>query len=270
MTAPTHTSTASIDLGLLNVMLAEVVSTAALRVHLQASSTDNQNDTQSVASWSAPVADLVGGQIEHRFHVDPSSKSIAHLGEWTWQLSNLNSDPAYPTLSVVSAAGAPVLTATLNFVVPGTLHGTGHAPDIPINEFNITVTVDFVTGVVTPTANVKAEVQVDTHIPGVGTINVDDVSGDVESKVVAAINGALAGNQPPITAAKVKSTIDSFFVSLLRLSGLVQRASGPGGILGSITAPTYADGHIQQYAIQGNSLVVTYYQVPRKPVAAAS
>jgi hypothetical protein len=251
MNAPAKSLTASIDLGLLNVMLAEVVSTAALRVHLQASklSTDNE----SVASWSAPVANLAGGSIQQRFRVPESSEY-----DMTWQLNNLNSDPKTPILTFGSSGGVPALTAVLNFVVPGRLKGTGNAPDIPIKEFSVTITV-YVTGEYTVVADVSAYLDINLGVTHVHY----DVSQDVKTDVQQAISSAITEPPPTglgLTAPKITSAFDSFFVSLLRLSGFVPHG---GGIVASELAPVYADGHIQQYAIQGNSLVVTYYQVPR-------
>ena len=49
---------ASFDIPLLGTLLQEVVETAAVRIHLEASG-DGSN--QSVASWSVPIANLIGG-----------------------------------------------------------------------------------------------------------------------------------------------------------------------------------------------------------------
>jgi hypothetical protein len=147
--------------------------------------------------------------------------------------------------------GAPVLTATLDFVVPAWLSGVGIAPNIEVTWFEIVATVNF-DGTYTVVANVQAS----------GPQGIGDVSGDMKSQVESDINKVLSSKG--ITPDKIKSAIANFFVPLLRLSGWLQPARHLGIEAG---LPYYADGHIQQYAIEGNSLIVTYYQVPRASVA---
>jgi hypothetical protein len=229
MNAPVLTpllTSASFDIDLLNVMLAEVASTAALRVRLQSAAPKDLRS--SVASWSAPVANLIGGQIEYRFHLNDASKDLK-VDTARFRLNNLNSDPTSPTVSIKNVNGAPVLSASLNFVTPAQLKSlTTAVPDIDIEDFDITVSVDF-NGAVTPKAIVRASVS-----------DIDwDVSNDVESNVEDAIHTELGAQG--LTPDKIKAIVDRFFQSLLRF-----------------------DGVIHQYAIEGDALKVTYYQVPFK------
>ena len=233
MNAPTPASnslTASIDLGFLNTIVAEAVSTAALRVHLESS--DDPSDQRTVASWSAPVANLVGGQIQLKTQISPGSK----LG-LNWGIK-LDSDPAFPVISIANVNGAPVLTATLDFITPAALTGVD---DITLNKFEIVVTVNF-DGTFTVVANVQANPLV---------FGAYDPTGDVITDVETQVNATLT--KRGITPDKIKSAIESFFVSLLRLSGWVQVGVGP--------TASWVPGHgvIDQYAIEGDSLIVTYH-----------
>jgi hypothetical protein len=232
--------TASFDLGLLGNMLSAAARTAALRVHLESSS---DGSPQSVASWSVPVASSFGGSVESRFKIDDPSKTLVdirnHTIDTTFRLLGLNSDPAYPIISVLT--NPMRFFVALRFNTQGALLKAKDAgvPDINIDSFAISATVGF-DGTIVPQCDVTAILR----------FNNTDVSGDVKSSVEAAILGQLA--QQKITPALVRQKIESFFVLLMRLSD-------------STIVHGYrqvVQGHVQSYSVQGNSLVVSYYQVP--------
>lgn len=230
--------TASFDLTLLNLILGEAVNTAAVCVHLESSGDQSK---QSVISWSVPVADLIGGSVETRIHVDD-----ANSHDTTYRLLGLDSDPTGPVVTLQSAPLSLVGTLlfdTQNAVlkrISGLLPG-----NIDFQFFAITVTVGF-DGSVTATCSVEAR---DT---GLGT----DASGDVQSKVDSRLSSLI--KEYGLTPAKVAGLLDSFFIQLMRLN------PAPTTTRSGIPVPP-ASAQIQQYSVQNNSLVVTYYVTATGP-----
>ncbi len=233
--------TASFDLPFLNTVLSEAAATAAVRVHLESSS---DGSAQSVASWSVAVADLVSGTIETRFNIKDPSKTLVnvdgHTIDTTFHLLGLNSDPAYPVVALLSDPLS--LVATLRFNTQGALLKANDfgVPDINIDSFQIRATVSF-DGTIVPECDVTAILR----------FNSTDVSGDVKSNVESAINAEL--NKRGATPALVRQALESFFVRLMRLNGMITVRN----------LPKFGQAHIQGYSVFGNSLIVSYYQVPQ-------
>jgi hypothetical protein len=225
--------TASFDIPLLGTLLMEAVETAAVRIHLEASG-DGSN--QSVASWSVPIANLIGGSTEHRFHIDDASKYGA-----TFRLLGLNSDPAGPTIYISTNPLAIVLT--LGFDTQGAVlqSQTTGVPDGTIDWFEVALTVNF-DGTIVPECDVKATIDVIDY----------DVSSDIKSKVESQISDMIFNNDlaPPW----VIGYLEKFFVQLMRLTTRLEQQRG---------LPMLGVGHVKNYAAQGNSLIVSYYQVPQ-------
>jgi hypothetical protein len=230
--------TASFDMGLLGAMLAEVASTAAVRVRLEGS---DANTKASVISWSAPIADLALGHIEYRFNISDTEKDFT-----TFRLHNLNSDPATPVIYLVGSGNSLGVGVSTNFLTDGaSLQAiSGPLPDISIREFGITLTIGF-------DGSITAECDVSAILP----INSTDESADVKSAVETEITSRIA--DLGLTPAVLKPYIDNFFVQLLRLDDavLVGRQVRPG------------KAQITQYAQQGNSLVVSYFLQPQNILA---
>ena len=237
--------TASFDISLLNAILPEATALAAVCVRLQSS---NDNSDQSVVSWSIPVANLTGGSVETRFNVADPTDALIAIGDHkilnaSWRLLNLNSNPSFTSIAVQSNPLA--LVATLQFYTNGALlkSNTTGVPDINLGAFAITVTVGF-DGTVTPACNASASVSV-------AGVTIDE-SSTVESNVAAAITSKL--NALSVSPADIRGIVDRSFIKLMRLNGQIPV---PRSVA---TVPGVAN--VTGYAVQGDSLVVTYYLTP--------
>ena len=237
--------TASFDVSLLNAILLEATALAAVCVRLQSSS---DNSDQSVVSWSIPVANLIGGSVEARFNVADPTDAIIAIGDHkifnaSWRLLNLNSNPSFTSIAVQSNPLAMV--ATLEFDATGALlnSNTTGVPDLNLGAFAITIAVGF-DGRVTPACSASASVSV-------AGFTIDE-SSTVESNVAAAITGKLNGLS--VSPVDIRGILDRFFISLMRLNGQI---AVPRSVA---TVPGVAN--VTGYAVQGDSLVVTYYLTP--------
>ena len=234
---PVPTQTASIDVELLNLLLAEVTSMAAIRLHLESSSA---GWAKSRWTWSPALATHLQGQTEYHFHVDDFPKTLFHVpltGEkidTVFRLAGLDSDPAYPRVAL--RTDAPGLGVMLAFQMDGAklvAMDTG-VPDIDLSQLAISLLIGF-GGDITIQCTAKATYAL------VSTLQ--DVSDQVASNVVGAINEKL-GTDPFVQffgVAQLRGYIESFFVRLMRLD---------------------AQAQIQRYRTDGQSLIVEYYSPP--------
>jgi hypothetical protein len=218
-------ASASFDLGLLNLLLKELTAIAALSVHLQSSADQSQ---LSNVSWSPALATLLGGLTGYPFHLDDEAKSTP-IGDIVFRITNLDSDPDYPTLVL---SGDPLsLTATMRFLTDGIrlVALDWPVPDITLSFFEVSLELTF-DGNIHPTCQAVATLQ----------FNSMDVSGDVESGVIDALNKRMHGD-PQLAQYfapdQVRAYIDGFVTRLLRLG---------------------AQSIVRAYRSDGQSLIVDY------------
>lgn len=218
-------ASASFDLGLLNLLLTELTTIAALSVHLQSSADQSQ---LSNVSWSPALATLLSGLTGYPFHLDDEAKSTP-IGDIVFRITNLDSDPDYPTLVL---SGDPLsLTATMRFLTDGAklVALDWPVPDINLSFFEVSLELTF-DGNIHPTCSAVATLR----------FNSMDVSGDVESGVIDALNKRMHGD-PQLAQYfapdQVRAYIDGFVTRLLRLG---------------------AQSKIRAYRSDGQSLIVDY------------
>jgi hypothetical protein len=216
---------ASFDLGLLNLLLAELTTIAALSVHLQSSADQSQ---LSNASWSAALGTLLGGLTIYPFHLDDVAKSTP-VGDIVFRITNLDSDPNYPIVAV--SGDPPRLTATMRFLTDGAkLEALDWpVPDITISFFEVSLAVTF-DGIIHPACSAIATLQ----------FNNIDVSSGVESAVVDALNARMHGDpqlSQYFTQDRLRAYLDGFVTRLLRLG---------------------AQSIVRAYRTDGQSLIVDY------------
>lgn len=223
----------SLDINLFNWLLYEVAGTLALQVHLESSGDKTQQKT--VASWSVAVANLIDGSVEWREHIDDFAKTVADTTA-TFRLVNLNSE----FLTVTMSTNPLRIIATILFnsdnAVLLSLSNDPLVPNIKFSSFQITLTIGF-DGTIVPECDVIA----------MGRIlgNTIDFSDDVKKSVEAAITNQM-GKLKEATPVNVKGYIDNFFIRLLRLSE-------------PLNAVRVNQAHIQEYTVDGDSLIVSYY-----------
>ena len=131
---------------------------------------------------------------------------------------------------------------TLGFDTQGAVlqSQTTLVPDGTIDWFQVTLTVHF-DGTIVPECDVKATINVIDY----------DVSSDIKSKVESQIGDMIFNNylSPPW----VVGYLEKFFVQLMRLTTKFEQRG----------LPMLGVGHVKNYTVQGNSLIVNYYQVPQ-------
>lgn len=216
---------ASFDLGLLNLLLAELTTIAVLSVHLQSSADQSQ---LSKVSWSGALATLLSGLTEYPFHLDDEAKQTP-IGDIVFRIAGLDSDPDYPKLDL--SGDPPRLTATMRFLTDGAklLALDWPVPDITLSFFEVSLQVTF-DGNIHPACSAIATLQ----------FNSMDVSSDVESGVVDALNARMHGDpqlSQYFTQDQVRAYLDRFVTRLLRLG---------------------AQSQIRAYRTDGQSLIVDY------------
>ena len=187
--------TATIDIGLLNLLLGNAAKAASLT--LQLDSFGGGGKPFSRISWSPAMAALVG-QPDHPFAVaDQSGPCGVKV-----RIQNLNSLPA--SLSLL--AGQLVLELRLDFPqTQDTLVGLGVAePAITLDFFNIAIQLDFL-GNITPICNARA------FVISIG----DDISDRVINGTIDAINSFVSGNAS-LSSAALSAQISNAFALLMR------------------------------------------------------
>jgi hypothetical protein len=255
---------ASFDIPLLNLILAQTLATAAIRIHLESSAGDaatvvSLNPTIAAnlkmpgPEWRTNVPDfdyqlslsdvaaaaliaalvpLVGVAV---------AKLIVDGGKIPLRIAGLDSDPAFPT--VFFDANRMVAEATLRFDTSAArIEVLGWPlPDIKLDEFAITI--DFgLDGSITPQCQTRATLP----IPGFPIDLSDTVKGKVEDKIGSFLASDPKGPQlaPPV----LKQDLAKFFGLLMRLADVP-----------SLNPTQEAVAHIQRYGVQGQALVVDYY-----------
>jgi len=226
---------ASINMGFLNTLLASATTIADIHLHVES----GPPGTASFVSWSPSIASLLKGLPAYYFHVDDYTKNVAPGLDVRFHLKDLDSDPQYPR--VVLLSNPLRLTAILQ-LAPGATIETDPGPDVDLQFFQISVDVAF-DGTLYPDCQARAFL----------SFNGIDVSQALQSGVVDAMRSALA-TVPEAGRDQVRGYLDGFFYRLLRLDNGAQ---------------------IRNYRSDQNTLTVDYYlppavQRPHVAVAAAA
>jgi hypothetical protein len=225
--------TASFDVELFNLIVAEVVGVASVSLHLTSDSGQQQLSTMT---WSAALAARLG-KPSVAFHVDDPQSSVGIPGTGdsiplSFHIAHLDTDPAGTT--VILGGTEPSLQATLTFQPDQILQGTDGTPDISIHSLTLVLEIGF-DGVLNATCTA-----------GASTLDgLLDESDKVASAMTSQVNAQLqatGGDFAKYTdQTAVKSNIETFFARLMHL---------PRGAV------------IKQFRYDGGSLLVDYYPPP--------
>jgi hypothetical protein len=240
---PLEHHTATIDVGLLDLLLAEAVADAEVSWHLQSSASADQAD--SSITWSNAAAGFLHGQAGMQFQI-PDLRIERHfdVGTLTWlvlRIENADSGSSSPVSILLTARGTvPVASFTVTFA-PDRARIVAIDSDVNLDSLDIAVNIhslkvfvelDF-SGTITAASLGSADITVDG-------LNVADISNDLTITVPRNLNTVLAG----IDAASVRAQLDSFFSLLMRLD---------------------AGARIDGYSTDGVTLTVAY-SVPRRTI----
>jgi hypothetical protein len=219
--------TATMDVGFINLVLAKVADAAAITIHLESS--DNGRALSNVRV-APDIASLVNIATIASFNVADQSKSAVGIS-FVYRIVNLDSHPDYPI--VVLQLSPPGLKVVIRFKTDGARLVAQNlpAPDIVLRALSIEIDVGF-DGSIRPVCTAIAKL----------TFNNIDFSQDVITGVQDAITGQLRSN-PGFAALldpqQVRVLIDRLFIAMMRL--------GP-------------QAQIQNYAIDGQTLIVSYFE----------
>ena len=223
-TTPLEHKSATFDITLLNLLLAEAVAASGLAFHIQSSA--SKDDQESNFSWSPNVANTLSGdmkgQTAHWFQVDDyRAEGDAVIGTATFvvlRIMGFDSDPDAPVVaSVTNENGTPSLQLTMAL-------NANTAKLIPIDSDVDLDKLDWEIDIHTPTVDAgvdfygnglhaTVDLSATVTVAGVGIL---DVSGYINGKVQDKVNGWLG----VITATALRGYIDGFFVNLMRLGSL--------------------------------------------------
>ena len=257
---------ASFDIGLLNLLLAEAVSVAGLKLHLQTSG--KGENPASYVTWSRAVA-LATGLISYPFpqpNVDVDldlidlpdyERPIAdHYlpGTLTFRIildslpiSGLSLDPnmgALRTTIEIDPSTAKIECLNSNKV------------DVRVESIQIEIAVGL-NGIIQAGCSAKVKA---SFVVNVSDFDVDLSDFDVSDAVASAFVNALArenkvaGKFPPRL---VRQHIDDFFVRLMRLDNMPPPTWHR-------PEPFWAYAHIESYVPEGQQLKVRFYSVPQQ------
>jgi hypothetical protein len=244
--------TATFDVELLDLILAEAVAAGGLGWHIESSG--SPDDQRSFVSWSQNVGDSLPdpykGMSSYWFQVpDYRAESDFAVVSATWvviRITGFDSDPDAPVTAALSSEnGVPALQVSVTFK-PDTAKAVAIDSDVDLDKLDIELTVqsltvdagiDFYGNGLTVTPNLALTVTV-------AGIDIG-LSSYVNDKVASAVNDHLAG----LPTATLRQYIDDFFVNLMRLG---------------------TDATIQSYQSDGTTLTVNYtIPAPPHPVAVA-
>jgi hypothetical protein len=242
--------TASFDIGLLNLLLAEFAAAAEFRLRVVTSA--DANDASSSVAWSDNLARALNGQRAFFFHRDD-----IHILRDLLDLPDglvLPADVILPDELIFRAAldsgplaaptfnpGATAFEININFGTPLIPCLDPDALDIEMHSLTVLVALRL-DGTIQANCEANAQARINGH-------PVKDVSGQVE----AGVQGAMAGIHTP---RQVRALLEPFFVRLMRLNDT------PVNILQQFI-PFKADAHIDRYSVDGQQLIVHFYSVPR-------
>lgn len=225
--------TASIDSGLINLLLSEASAVASVRVHLESSEVGDR----SLVSWSQAIAAVLPGGISaYAFHIDDFTKRVPiprthEEVEIHFRLLNLDSDPAFPTVLV--SADPLSVTAVLRFEMnTAKIVALNYpVPDIDVDFYEVSVDVGF-NGTMRLRCRAKATLR---------TLKLD-VSDAVESGTIDAVNAKLADPQIAryFSHENLRSYIDAFFIRAMRLGKQAELRTYRGGDPRTVIVDYYA------------------------------
>lgn len=219
-TIPLLQKTATFDVALLNLLIAEAVAASGLDFHIQSSA--DASEAESSISWSTNVGDSLPGdwkgQTAYWFQLpDDRIEGDVVIGTATWlvlRVVNFDSDPDAPVQAfITSSDGVPVLQLALTLNPAGAkIIGVDSDVDLDklgieadIHNPTIAAQVDFYGSGLSATVDLSASVTA----AGVPIPLGDYVKNQIQDKV----NGKLAG----LSATQLRQYVDSFFVNLMRL-----------------------------------------------------
>jgi hypothetical protein len=219
-TTPLEHKTATFDVGLMNLMVAEAFAAGELGFHIQSSASGT--DEQSYVSWSQAVADSLPdpykGLTRYWFQLpDYRVETDFELVSATWvvlRFSDIDSDPdAPPVGAVFSNNGVPTVRVTVA-LAPDRAKVTAIDSDVDVDkvgieldvhQFSVDVELDFYGH----GAKVTPHVSATAVVAGVGI----DVSGAINDAITSAVSDHLG----LIDAMKLGQYVSDFFRNLLRL-----------------------------------------------------
>jgi hypothetical protein len=215
---PLEHTTATFDVELLNIMLAEAVVAAGLSAHIQSSS--DPSDKASYIAWSANVGSTLPGSLanttSYSFHLpDYHWQSQYSLATVTWaviRIANLNIDPASPPVVFVdSANGVPAAHLSVSVTMSSDAI-TIIDSDVDLDEVGISLSLSSFD--VNADADFYGDsVSAQAHIAGTATIAGVSIDLSEDVTVQTALNGILGG----ASKSQVRGYIDGFFINLMRL-----------------------------------------------------
>jgi hypothetical protein len=234
---PLDHRTATFDVGLLNLIIAEAVHDAAVTWHLQSSASEDEHASR--VTWSDAVAAFLGGQTELDFRIpDIRIEHNFDVGDLTLlvlRIENFDSDPDAPVVAFVTAddVGTPQVEVVIPFLpdtakivaVDSDVNLDGLDIEADVSSLEVDVALGF-SGVLSATSSGAGEL----HVAGNA---VYDLGSDLSLTVPQNLNGVLGGLAP----ATVRHTLDTFFIGLMRL--------GP-------------KARIDRYLTDGTTLTVAY------------
>jgi len=231
--------TASFDVELLNLILAEAIADSGLSWHLQSS--PEASDQESSVSWSAAAAATLPGDLRgltsSSFYVpDLRLDSSFGLGTFTWivfRLLDLDSAPTAPVMAFLTADnGVPMLEVDVSFNTQNAKLVAVDS-DADLDKLDVVVSLD--------SFRIRLQGRFDGSISATtdtaatfrsAGLNIADVSslvnGNVQDKIDAYVH---------LDPGLARGYLDQFFVLLMRLG---------------------AQATIQDYQIVGDALVVDY------------
>lgn len=241
---PLEKADATFDVGLLNLLLAETIADAELRLHVESSG--SEDDPRTVVSWSPVVANLLPapfkGQGSHAFfladtRIEHNFDIIGTVTAAVVRVTGLDSDPDVPIRAVLSSSDQlPVVQVDLAFktdtaqlaAIDSDLNLDVAQIKIQVHSFTVHAELAF-DGTIRATCETSAKL---VFPPGalVGEL---DISGLFKSKVDDALAGAASG----VDRQSLRQAIDAFYIGLMRLG---------------------SESTVRAYTIAGETLTVSY------------
>jgi hypothetical protein len=233
--------TATFDVGLLNLIIAEAVTDSGLSWHLESSASDA--DPESFVAWSPAVADTLPGawrgQIYYPFRIaDYRKDSDFDVGTVNWvvvRIVNFDADPTSPvSVALTASGGAAQLAINVTFqadtaklvVIDSDVDLDKVDLEVDINSLVVSVIVGF-DGSLSATADAVLTLLV-------AGVEAADLSQGMSVTMQDALNNGWITN---LQTELVQAYLNKFFVSLMRL--------GP-------------QAEIQSYESDGVTLTVNY------------